>query len=1273
MGVTGLWSVVEGDLKPTRLEVLENKKLAVDASIWIHQFIKAMRDKSGNEIENGHIIGFYRRICKLMHYRILPIFVFDGIPPEIKQKTISQRKLRQHNQERRAKQLAEKLLSSKLKAHLLEEAISSNSSSKNNQKSNNKSKIKKNTPDSGKKRNRDDFELPADNNIKVHGTILAKQDKKGFDIRLPTLEEAEAAEYWGKIISERKTISGYDAGVFDFTSPNGSASEKKSDTIPNKKILEEEFEKFTDIVDLDNKQFLELPFETQISLLKELTQHSRQTSFKRLKKMIEGSKTAMDFSQMQIENLMTRNKLMQNYMEISGARHRVMSLKNNNKMTVNSVASQRGVKYVLIRSEEPGGGWKLSAPKKDKYSDSSDSEKGTQIKPKNSEFIELSDSDSEFKPSNEFSFDHLSQTNPTKNVILDDMFDITKSEENSINNSKLDIDSFENIDSVENFISEILEENDVINKDLGSVDVDIKFNIISSSEDEDFEDVLIPYHSDTESRVIPTHNNNKDEKMVGIDKDSVKSPTSNAQVDVLSDNKDQTANSGLPHKNTFSGFSDSDSDSDLETNNDSSLILNVLNAEKKYSDSNFFKVDEKTPIQLSNPEGYKSNLLKKFGETKLFKSNGLDLNSTGLQEEKNNFEDMKNPENFETSSSLRLRNSQTNNTSSNLVGDVFCDSKAEVSYIDHQDDQAILLKESQDTDVSESKPKTSSVDHNSINLKVKQNDDINIKETKESQKSAIEKKEDFPKESQTNSTSLQSHPQESKESNLENEIKTDVNNPKNGISSTDEKNTSEINIVSEAEGETNTEQTDDPFKTPAKAKITTSKSGDSTGGYDSYKSDYSGNLELAFRRKSFSPFTPKSVESMLSENSIEIKDFMTPSKSSFGHKSDIEKENLRAEFLEISKLNQTFVEKQIEEQTSELYKARRDASEITTSLLDDIRTLLNIFNIPYITAPAEAEASCAQLEMEKLVDGIITDDSDVLLFGSNKVYRNFFNQEKTVLGYTRNTFSQIELIFFAYFLGSDYTIGVNGIGPVTVTVIFSYFGTKKNAKLVSKYTNMEELETEQPLQESSQKPSNDILDAILEVDENSNIKAQKLLSLLKYFQTFIEMSKNKTILFKKNAPKNLKKLAKMSTRIDLPPDFPDIKIVKAYLKPAVFDVYVTDQTRNRSINLNNKNVHEKNSKIKFDWGIPDLDLLQTFMFEKVGWNEDKVSAAIIPLIKAKIEQKQRSMSGKSNQTTLLNSVLFGTSEKKGTTANNSKTMQLNQKASSSRSTPSWFQ
>lgn len=47
-----------------------------------------MRDKDGRMLVNAHVVGFLRRICKLLFYGIKPVFVFDGGAPALKRMTI---------------------------------------------------------------------------------------------------------------------------------------------------------------------------------------------------------------------------------------------------------------------------------------------------------------------------------------------------------------------------------------------------------------------------------------------------------------------------------------------------------------------------------------------------------------------------------------------------------------------------------------------------------------------------------------------------------------------------------------------------------------------------------------------------------------------------------------------------------------------------------------------------------------------------------------------------------------------------------------------------------------------------------------------------------------------------------------------------------------------------------------------------------------------------------------------------------------------------------
>ena len=55
-----------------------------------------------------------------------------------------------------------------------------------------------------------------------------------------------------------------------------------------------------------------------------------------------------------------------------------------------------------------------------------------------------------------------------------------------------------------------------------------------------------------------------------------------------------------------------------------------------------------------------------------------------------------------------------------------------------------------------------------------------------------------------------------------------------------------------------------------------------------------------------------------------------------------------------------------------------------------------MFGIPYIVSPTEAEAQCAYIDLSQQCDGVITDDSDVWLFGASHVYRHFFRQNQLV-------------------------------------------------------------------------------------------------------------------------------------------------------------------------------------------------------------------------------------------------------------------------------------
>lgn len=109
--------------------------------------------------------------------------------------------------------------------------------------------------------------------------------------------------------------------------------------------------------------------------------------------------------------------------------------------------------------------------------------------------------------------------------------------------------------------------------------------------------------------------------------------------------------------------------------------------------------------------------------------------------------------------------------------------------------------------------------------------------------------------------------------------------------------------------------------------------------------------------------------------------------------------------------------------------------------------LLELLGVPVLNAKGEAEALCAQLNREGLVDACITSDSDAFLFGANCVIKNMqpnsnepfecyhMSDIESGLGLRRN-----QLIAISLLVGNDHNLtGVPGIGIETAVRFVKYF------------------------------------------------------------------------------------------------------------------------------------------------------------------------------------------------------------------------------------------
>ncbi|KAM0672626.1 flap endonuclease 1 [Ordospora colligata] len=77
------------------LSYYSSKSVAVDASMSLYQFLIAVRSEGAmlgvGEAATSHLVGIFYRTIKMVELGILPVYVFDGAPPELKMKELEKR------------------------------------------------------------------------------------------------------------------------------------------------------------------------------------------------------------------------------------------------------------------------------------------------------------------------------------------------------------------------------------------------------------------------------------------------------------------------------------------------------------------------------------------------------------------------------------------------------------------------------------------------------------------------------------------------------------------------------------------------------------------------------------------------------------------------------------------------------------------------------------------------------------------------------------------------------------------------------------------------------------------------------------------------------------------------------------------------------------------------------------------------------------------------------------------------------------------------------
>jgi flap endonuclease-1 len=135
------------------------------------------------------------------------------------------------------------------------------------------------------------------------------------------------------------------------------------------------------------------------------------------------------------------------------------------------------------------------------------------------------------------------------------------------------------------------------------------------------------------------------------------------------------------------------------------------------------------------------------------------------------------------------------------------------------------------------------------------------------------------------------------------------------------------------------------------------------------------------------------------------------------------------------------------ETSEEKIKYFKKCVSISKSQMDDCRELLTLMGVSYIDAPEEADSQCAYLAKEGFVDAVLSEDMDILTFGSTRIVKNLISQKKNPIEINLNDIlnklqiTHDQFIEFCILLGSDY---MNGITEINSKIIFEYYIKHKN-------------------------------------------------------------------------------------------------------------------------------------------------------------------------------------------------------------------------------------
>ncbi|XP_034473808.1 DNA repair protein complementing XP-G cells homolog [Drosophila innubila] len=1023
MGVTGLWKLIEPCGKPVPVETLEGKVLAVDISIWLHQVVKGFQDSKGSALNNAHLLGLFHRLCKLLYYRVRPVFIFDGCVPQLKRDTIARRQQQRNKLSNEADRIQALLLQSLAKEKVVQQALGTNA------------------------------ELLLKSPSKRGAAAKANKNDEDDLFKLPELPASSASQF-------NEPDSELDDQDYASTSATSDSSFDES-------TARHTYNASLQAIDVRSQHFKNLPADVRHEILTDIKETRKQSSWGRLHELPARSD---DFCSFQMKRLLKRRAVQESleeavqemgghtltYAELSEffSEEGIVTPTAIEEST-RQISSDEHTRFLLVRDL--------------KKKALEDSQKAVKIKCETIKEEEVDQSaDEQPSTSEKIVKSPVPSDEQQKNMGAEYDSDLAMALALSLEQSGKVYDE-KDYDYESDQDLRLNREQSKQLRHAAKGPARTYMIEYGGMNDEEVENIMEATQlNDTQSLEKFLNTTNVNDKTSGDDitNNSIEEAK---QLSLAIEESKKTLAQDLAKSKQIQAI-DSDNDSDLEevvdqktTSTKKSLEIHVDIKYKLNEDddlfADIFEIEAKLNI---SPEKKVTEACDKIEKVK----DGHNMATLPKEMEEPN-KSKEGKENTGTKYEAILITDSENKADSD--GDDLCEVKeteSELKVTTLNVKTTVPL----DSILDDLKKQTEEVKNIKLNIS---NEEEKSPVAFNSILNELKRQTDEVKNIKLESIKLSS----STVIELSSDDEASKANAPTG--------SKDVIELCDSENENEKRRTS-PNKTPSKSKAITDYFETSYKIIRTPDKPSEAQVTPPTTPKVPKPYfvkrTPKSGRKRAGDELSDGSEGISPNKkSSKAAKSLFEdKEPEKAETVNTEDLIQDAADalksqktaEELQTMASNLAQERRDLEvernrqdrmgmSISQRMSNDCQELLRLFGIPYIVAPMEAEAQCAFLNAVELTNGTITDDSDIWLFGGRTVYKNFFAQNKHVLEFRAEQIEQTfncnrgKLIQLACLVGSDYTTGIHGIGAVTALEILASFSTSNQLEASSSAGSMQ--------------------------------------------------------------------------------------------------------------------------------------------------------------------------------------------------------------------------